>query len=58
MQLPYWVQGRPERSFWTNAFKTSAREKYNIKVYRCERCGLLKSYAEPGDSDDELPGDI
>jgi hypothetical protein len=42
-----WVEGKPEKSFWTNLkndfFK---RKNYVITAYRCERCGAIKLFAE------------
>jgi hypothetical protein len=39
-----WVEGAPEKSFWTG-LKTKGRESHEVLTYRCERCGLLESYA-------------
>jgi len=39
-----WVEGEPERSFWTG-LKTRGREAFEVETYRCERCGWLESYA-------------
>ena len=41
-----WVEGAPERSFWTG-LKTKGREAYPLTSYRCERCGYLEFYALP-----------
>jgi hypothetical protein len=42
--LAEWVEGEPERSFWTG-LKTKGHEKYFVRTYRCTRCGYLESYA-------------
>jgi len=39
-----WVEGEPERSFWTG-LKTKGRESFEVTTFRCERCGWLESYA-------------
>ena len=39
-----WVEGEPERSFWTG-LKTNDRDKFQVATYRCIRCGYLESYA-------------
>jgi len=41
-----WVEGKFERTFW-GALKTKDRKIYYVHAYRCERCGLLKLYADP-----------
>lgn len=43
-QVPQWVAGEPEKSFWTG-LKMSGRAKVPVMTYRCPRCGLLQSYA-------------
>jgi len=45
-----WVEGKPEseKISWFSAYtgvNTDGKTKYLISVYRCEKCGLLKSYA-------------
>jgi hypothetical protein len=44
-----WVEGKPEKnqwsSFWNNFWK---RKNYYILAYRCEQCGALKLFTEPG----------
>lgn len=42
--VSYWVEGAPERSFWTG-LKTKGREKFQVTTYRCAGCGYLESYA-------------
>lgn len=37
-----WVKGALERSFW---FGVKNTPRLLITTYRCEACGLLKSYA-------------
>jgi hypothetical protein len=39
-----WVDGTPERSFWTGT-KTRGKEQYRVTTFRCDRCGYLESYA-------------
>jgi hypothetical protein len=41
---PEWVEGGPERAFWTG-LNTEGRARISIITYRCERCGFLESYA-------------
>jgi len=41
---PRWVEGEPQRSFWTG-LKTKDRDVYGVTTFRCERCGYLESYA-------------
>lgn len=43
-QQQQWVEGAPERSFWTG-LKTKGKEQHTVTTYRCDRCGLLESYA-------------
>jgi len=44
LKNPEWLEGNPERAFWTG-LNTKGRNRLNIITYRCERCGLLESYA-------------
>lgn len=39
-----WVEGEPERSFWTGV-KTKGKEKFPVRTFRCARCGYLEAYA-------------
>ena len=39
-----WVEGEPVKSIWTG-IKTKGRESFAVVTYRCEKCGLLESYA-------------
>jgi hypothetical protein len=39
-----WVEGQPERSFWTGTI-ISGKTELEIKTFRCPRCGYLESYA-------------
>jgi hypothetical protein len=43
-QPEFWVEGAPQKSFW---WGTRFRDKghYEIRSYRCTRCGYLESYA-------------
>ncbi len=47
LKVAEWVEGPPERSFWTG-LRTKGREVLPIATYRCERCGYLESYAPAG----------
>ena len=42
--VSHWVEGRPEKSFWTG-LKVKDRQQHPITAYRCPRCGLLQNYA-------------
>ena len=39
-----WVEGMPEKSFWTG-LKTKDRDVRPIVTFRCPRCGMLASFA-------------
>lgn len=39
-----WVEGAPEKSFWTG-LRIGQRRVLPVTTYRCDRCGLLESYA-------------
>ena len=39
-----WVEGEPEPSFW-QGLKTTDREVFETRTYRCTKCGFLESYA-------------
>ncbi len=39
-----WIEGAPEKSFW-QGLKTTGRQVFETRTWRCERCGLLESYA-------------
>jgi hypothetical protein len=39
-----WIEGTPQTSFWTG-LKTKGRRKLKVQSWRCDRCGLLESYA-------------
>jgi hypothetical protein len=39
-----WVEGPPERSFWTG-LKLKDRAVLPVTTYRCAECGYLESYA-------------
>jgi hypothetical protein len=43
-----WVEGAPEKSFWTG-LKMNDRDVLPVTTYRCERCGYLESYALPAE---------
>jgi hypothetical protein len=42
--IQQWVQGDPERSFWSG-IKMKGRNVRPVMTYRCERCGYLESFA-------------
>ena len=39
-----WIEGQVEKSFWVGV-KTKGKTHYQIRSYRCSRCGFLESYA-------------
>ena len=39
-----WVEGTPDRSFWTG-IKTRGRKTLAIETWRCGRCAYLENYA-------------
>lgn len=41
-----WVEGTPEKSFWSNGLKIEDRANYPITAYRCTQCGHLEFYAD------------
>jgi hypothetical protein len=48
----FWVEGEPEMGKFLGmdaGLKVKDRARYDTVTYRCERCGLLKSYARPED---------
>ena len=46
-----WIEGEPVKSFWTGT-KVSGKKIYEVKTFRCVRCGFLESYAAEQASDD------
>ena len=40
-----WITGKPERSLLTG-LKLKGRQVYDVRTYRCIRCGYLESYAD------------
>ena len=47
-----WVEGEPEVAKFLGmpgGLEVKDRACYDVVTYRCERCGLLKSYARPED---------
>ena len=42
--VPRWLKGRPEKSVWTGV-KARGKECRSVETYRCDGCGLLRSYA-------------
>lgn len=42
-----WVSGAPVRSFWMGV-SVSDKVQYDVKTYRCGKCGFLESYAGRG----------
>ncbi len=43
-----WVEGEPERSFWTGV-KIKGHQKLPVTTFRCPKCGYLESYARSAD---------
>ena len=39
-----WIEGPPERSFWTG-LKVKGRDRLPVTTFRCPECGFLESYA-------------
>jgi hypothetical protein len=39
-----WVEGEPEKSWWAGT-NISDKKLFEIKTFRCIRCGCLESYA-------------
>lgn len=39
-----WIEGKPEKSFWTGTNIDDRREA-NITAYRCRECGYVEFYA-------------
>jgi hypothetical protein len=46
-QVPQWVEGAPEKSFWTG-LKIKGRSTFPVRTFRCRHCGFLESYARGG----------
>jgi hypothetical protein len=44
MKVAEWVEGAPEKSFWTG-LKLTRRRRFPVVADRCERCGFLELYA-------------
>ncbi len=44
-----WVEGPPEKDFFGVSLD---KPNYFIKAYRCEKCGVLKLYADSKDPED------
>jgi hypothetical protein len=42
-----WMDGNPEESFWTG-LKVDLKKTRPVSGYRCDKCGFLKLYTEPG----------
>ena len=42
--VPKWVEGAPQKSFWTG-LKVTGKDQLDVITYRCRRCGYLESYA-------------
>ena len=39
-----WVEGPPEKSFWTG-LKLKGRRRIPLSAHRCARCGFVEFYA-------------
>jgi hypothetical protein len=44
IEVPRWVTGKPEFSFFGSA-KIEGKEQHTIRTFRCVKCGYLESYA-------------
>ena len=40
-----WIEGEPQTSFWKGVTVPKGNRQLDIATWRCERCGLLESYA-------------
>jgi hypothetical protein len=52
MAQAFWVEGEPETAKFLGmsaGLDVRDRARYDVVTLRCERCGLLKSYARPED---------
>jgi hypothetical protein len=50
----YWMEGTNEKGSWLglpSGLKTEGKKKHYISALRCERCGFLKFYAGPDNSE-------
>lgn len=47
LTLATWVEGKPQKSFWTG-LKAPRAARHPIATFRCSRCGYLESYAPSG----------
>jgi hypothetical protein len=45
-QVACWVEGPPEKSFWSGT-RAPAAKRLPIGTFRCPSCGYLESYARP-----------
>jgi hypothetical protein len=55
----FWVEGEPQMAKFLGmdaGLNIKNRARYDIVTLRCEKCGLLKSYARPEDRCDK-PGE-
>lgn len=41
--VPHWHPGAPDKRWY--GLKTSKAEQKDVATFRCDRCGLLESYA-------------
>jgi Domain of unknown function (DUF6487) len=44
IRVSSWVEGTPEKSFWSG---TIAQGHVPVGTFRCSACGFLESYARP-----------
>ncbi len=52
MDASYWMEGINEKGNWlTGGLKTKGKTKHYITALRCEKCGLMKFYAGPDNSE-------
>ena len=55
----FWVEGEPQMTKFLGmnaGLNIKDRARYDVVTLRCEKCGLLKSYARPEDRCDK-PGE-
>ena len=45
LQTTEWYEGLPERSRWFGQLKIKNKRHFQVRSYRCARCGYIESYA-------------
>jgi len=48
---PVWVEGAPEKSFWSG-LKTKGKRMFTVRTYRCPQCNYLEFYTAEKTSND------